>query len=453
MNLQFLGATATVTGSKYLVESEGGRVLVDCGLFQGLKALRLRNRAPFPVPPTTIDAVLLTHAHIDHTGYLPVLVRDGYAGDVLCTEATRDLCDILLPDSGWLQEEEARFANKRGYAKHKPALPLYTREDAERALEHLRPVGFDQSIELPGGLSARFGRAGHILGAAWIHLRHRDGRTLLFSGDLGRPGADVVRPPATPEPAETVVLESTYGDRAHPTEAAADVLARLVARTAARGGVVVIPAFAVGRTQSLIHLIARLIEEGRIPHIPVYVDSPMARDVTMLLERHTGEHRLTPNELHSMSRLAVLTNSVAESKAIDARKGPMVVISASGMATGGRVLHHLKVFAPEERNLILFAGYQAAGTRGAAMLSGANSIKIHGEYVPVRAEVQVLDGLSAHADYNEILAWLDGLASSPQRVFLTHGEPAAADALRRRIEERFGWAVEIPGYLERVTLG
>jgi metallo-beta-lactamase family protein len=413
----------------------------------------MRNRAPFPVPPASIDTVLLTHAHIDHTGYLPVLVRDGYAGDVLCTEATRDLCDILLPDAGWLQEEEARFANKRGYSKHKPALPLYTREDADRALEHLRPIAFDQAIELPGGLSARFGRAGHILGAAWIHIRHRDGRTLLFSGDLGRPGADVVRPPATPEPADTVVLESTYGDRAHPTEAATDVLARLVSRTAARGGVVVIPAFAVGRTQSLIHLLAILIEEGRIPHIPVYVDSPMARDVTLLLERYAGEHRLTPKELHSMSRIVVLTNSVAESKAIDARKGPMVVISASGMATGGRILHHLKVFAPEERNLILFAGYQAAGTRGASLLAGSSGVKIHGEYVPVRAEVQVLDGLSAHADYNEILAWLDGLASSPRRVFLTHGEPAAADALRRRIEERFGWAVEIPDYLERVTLG
>jgi len=452
MNLQFLGATGTVTGSKYLIEADGHRILVDCGLFQGLKALRLRNREPFAVPPSSIEAVLLTHAHIDHSGYLPVLIRDGFSGEVLCTSATRDLCSILLPDAGWLQEEEARFANRHGYSKHKPALPLFTRDDAQRALEHLRPVSHARPIDLPGGLTATFRRAGHILGAVWIHLRHQSGSTLLFSGDLGRPGGDLVHPPESPEDARTLVLESTYGDRTHAAEDPTDALAVLISRVAARGGTIVVPAFAVGRTQSLIYHITNLFEQGRIPRIPVFVDSPMARDVTLLLEQHSPEHSLTPDDLRRMREAAVLTNSVEESKAIDARGGPMVVISASGMATGGRVLHHIKAFAPNPRNMILFAGYQAAGTRGASMVGGAETVKIHGTHVPVRAEVAVLDGLSAHADHREILTWLEGFRTAPERVFLTHGEPAAADALRRHIEERFGWRVEIPDYRERVAL-
>ncbi len=452
MKLKFLGATGTVTGSRTLVESDGARLLVDCGLFQGLKQLRQRNWAPFPVPPADLDAVLLTHAHIDHSGFLPALVRDGFTGPVLCTAPTRDLCEILLPDAAWLQEEEARYANKYGFSKHKPALPLYTREDADRALRQLEVVAVDETLALPGRISGRFGRAGHILGAAWIRLESATGRSVLFSGDLGRPDAPVVRAPATPPPADALVLESTYGDRKHADEDPADALERIISTTAARGGVVLIPAFAVGRTQALIHLIARLIDNGRIPPIPVFVDSPMARDVTSLLRRHRAEHDLTDDDLERMRRRVTMTNSVEDSKAIDARRGPMIVVSASGMATGGRVLHHLKAFAPDHRTTILFSGFQAAGTRGASMVAGAESIKIHGAYVPVHADVEVLDGLSAHADYVEILSWLEGLAAPPHRTFLNHGEPSAADALRRRIEERLGWSVHIPEYLETIAL-
>lgn len=453
MNLQFLGATGTVTGSKYLVESGGRRVLIDCGLFQGLKELRLRNRAPFPVPPSSIDAVVLTHAHLDHTGYLPVLVRDGFEGPVLCTAATRDLCEILLADAGWLQEEEARFANRHGFSKHKPALPLFTRADADRAVQRIEVIEPGTEIPLPGGLVATLGGAGHILGACWIHLLADDGRSILFSGDLGRPSAPVVLPPSPAPAADVIVCESTYGDRRHPEEDPAEALARWIAKTASRGGVVLIPAFAVGRTQALISLLARLVDEGRIPRLPTFLDSPMARDVTRLLTKHGAWHHLSVDEMRRMSELVEVTNSVEDSKAIDARRGPMIIISASGMATGGRVLHHLKVFAPDHRNLILFAGYQAAGTRGAAMVSGAESVKIHGGYVPIGAEVAVLDGLSAHADWAEILAWLEHVPSAPRRIFLTHGEPSAADALRRRIEERLSWNVRIPDYLERFALG
>jgi metallo-beta-lactamase family protein len=453
MLLQFLGATGTVTGSRYLVERDDARVLVDCGLFQGTKKLRLRNREPFPVRPDSIDAVLLTHAHIDHSGYLPALVRDGFAGPIWCTPATADLCGILLPDAAWLQEEEARFANRHGYSKHHPALPLYTREDAERALSLIRTHPFDRPLDLPGGLRAQWGRAGHILGAAWIHMLAADGATLLFSGDLGRPEQSVVRAPAVPPPADRLVLESTYGDRRHTTEDPAQSLAALISATAARGGVVIVPAFAVGRTQALIRILAGLIAEGRIPRIPVFVDSPMARDVTELLQHHSGDHQLTRDELRAMREIATMTNSVEESKAVTARRGPMVIISASGMATGGRVLHHLKAFAPDRRNLILFSGYQAAGTRGAALANGADSVKIHGQYVPVHAEVRVLDGLSAHADYAEILDWLARFEGPPAHVYLTHGEEAAADALRRRIEERFGWKVTVPDYLEKSRFG
>lgn len=448
MRLQFLGATETVTGSKTLVENEGHRLLVDCGLFQGIKKLRERNWAPFPVSTGDLGAILLTHAHIDHTGYLPVLVRDGYRGPIYCTHATADLCSILLPDAAYLQEEEAEFANRHGTSKHRPALPLYTREDADRTLDLLEPVEFGRTLTLPGGFRARWGRAGHILGAGWIRVEGPDGRSVLFSGDIGRPEQVGMHPPAPPEAADLVVLESTYGDRRHPGGDPAEELAGHVARVAARGGVVVIPAFAVGRAQTLMHLMTRLIHEGRIPRIPVFLDSPMAKDVTSLLGRHQEDHTLTNADCRAMHEVVKITNSVEESKAIDARNGPMVVIAASGMATGGRVIHHLKVFAPDHRNLVLFSGFQAAGTRGAAMVAGADAIKIHGTYVPVRAEVAVMDSLSAHADCDELLDWVSVIPRPPERVFLNHGEPQAADGLRRRIEERLGWEVEIPEYRE-----
>jgi metallo-beta-lactamase family protein len=445
MQLTFLGATGTVTGSKYLIEHGGARVLVDSGLFQGLKQLRLLNRAKFDVPPSSIDAVVLTHAHIDHTGYLPVLVRDGFRGMVYCTASTLDLCRILLPDSGYLQEEEARYANRKGFSRHHPALPLYTLVDAQRALEHLMPMAFDRNFDLPGDITIRFGRAGHILGAAFV-LATSAGGSILFSGDLGRPGDVLLQPPADPPAADVVVLESTYGDRRHPAGDPADAVAEVVTRTASRGGVVLIPSFAVGRTQTLLVCLARLRASNRIPPLPVFLDSPMASDATDVFIAHPADHRLTPEDVAALRNVAVVTHTVEESKAIDARRGPMIVISASGMATGGRVLHHLKVFAPHHRNTILFSGYQAAGTRGASMLAGAETVRIHGGQVPVRAEVRVLDGLSAHADADELIGWIGRMPAAPHHVYLTHGEPTAADVLRRRIQDELVWTCDVPAF-------
>jgi len=451
MQLMFLGATGTVTGSKYLVTAGGKKILVDCGLFQGYKQLRLRNWAPLPVAPKDIDAVVLTHAHLDHTGYLPLLVKNGFRGAVYCSAATRDLCAILLPDSGHLQEEEAAYANRRGFSKHTPALPLYTRADAERSLARLTPVEFAQDTVLPGGVALRLRPAGHLLGGSLVELRH-DGITLVFSGDLGRPNDPIMVAPAAVTHADYLVVESTYGDRRHAPGDPQQQLADVINRTAARGGAVIVPAFAVGRAQTLLHLIHLLKQARAVPDIPVFLNSPMAVDTTQLYHTYRAEHRLTPQQCDALHRVATMVNGVEESKRLNERRGPMIVISASGMATGGRVVHHLKAFAPDPRNTILFAGFQAGGTRGAAMVNGAESIKIHGEYVRVRADVVSLDNLSGHADYAEILDWLDQFEVAPKRTFVTHGEPSAADALRRRIEENLGWRVEVPDYLQTVPL-
>jgi metallo-beta-lactamase family protein len=450
MNLSFLGAAGTVTGSRYLVEDGGDPVLVDCGLFQGLKQLRLRNRAPFPVPVDRLASVILTHAHLDHSGYLPLLVRNGYEGRVLCTPATEELCGILLPDSGYLQEEEAARANRLGYSRHTPAEPLYTREDAQRSLQQLDALPLDVEHDAGGGMAFRFRRAGHIIGSASITLQGK--RTLVFSGDLGRPHDPVLRPPERIARADYLVLESTYGDRLHPAEEPGEQLARVINRTVERDGVVVIPAFAVGRTQSLLYEIARLRARDRIPRLPVFVDSPMAINATELFLKHRDEHKLSERDCVAFSGVATLARTVEESKAINLEKGPMIVISASGMATGGRVLFHLERFAPDPRNTILFAGFQAAGTRGAAMIAGAERVRAHGRDISVRAEVTVLDGLSAHADADELIEWLRGFETAPRTTFLTHGEPVAADALRQRIERELGWRVHVPDHLEQVKL-
>ncbi|MCL5801494.1 MAG: MBL fold metallo-hydrolase [Gammaproteobacteria bacterium] len=451
MELTFLGATGTVTGSKYLVNTGSKKILVDCGLFQGYKHLRLRNRAPLPVNPAEIDAVVLTHAHLDHSGYLPLLIKNGFSGKVYCSEATRDLCAILLPDSGHLQEEEARYANKRGYSKHTPALPLYTLEDAERAMQAFSPIPFEKDIALGGSLSARLIQNGHILGSGCVRIK--DARTsLLFSGDLGRPNDLIMHAPELVRRADYLVMESTYGNRRHDPEDPQIAFAEIIHRTVERGGTILIPSFAVGRAQTLLYYVHLLKATRAIPDIPVFLNSPMAADATRIFHNHRGEHRLTDAQCDAMCRAAHIVNSVEESKALNERKDPMIIISASGMATGGRVLHHLKVLAPDARNTILFAGFQAGGTRGAAMLNGAEAIKIHGEYVPLRAEVAALDNLSAHADYEEIIDWLKHFHAPPRQTFITHGEPAAADALRHRIEERLRWNVRVPDYLEKVTL-
>jgi metallo-beta-lactamase family protein len=450
MNITFLGATGTVTGSKYLVEGSA-KVLIDCGLFQGYKQLRLRNRAPLLVKPSELDAVVLTHAHLDHSGYLPLLIKNGYRGKVYCSEATRDLCAILLPDSGRLQEEEAEYANRHGYSKHHPALPLYTADDAERALAQLTPVDFDRTVDIGESLRFTLLHAGHILGAAMVRLE--DGATsLLFTGDLGRPNDPIMLAPRVVERANYLVIESTYGDRRHDPTDPKLRLAEVINRTAARGGMIVIPAFAVERAQALMYYLHELKAAQRIPDMPIYLNSPMAADVTGLFREHPNEHRLTPAQYDAMCNGVRVVNSVEESRRLNELRTSAILIAGSGMATGGRVLHHLKAYAPDPRNTILFTGFQAGGTRGAALMQGAKAIKIHGEYVRVRAEVVSIENLSAHADYTEVLDWLANFTAPPALTFVTHGEPDAADAMRKHIEERLHWATRIPEYLERVEL-
>lgn len=449
MQLQFLGATNTVTGSKYLLRHGKSTLLIDCGLFQGFKQLRLRNWEPLPLPAADIDAVVLTHAHIDHSGYLPLLARQGFSGKVYCSQATYDLCRILLPDSGHLQEEEAEYANKRGFSKHKPALPLYTQEDAERCLTLFAPQKFETEWEPVPGLRVRLDHSGHMLGSAFVRID--DGRSsILFSGDIGRPNDLVLRAPAQVPGADIVVVESTYGNRMHETTDPLTQLGEVINRTAARGGVVVIPSFAVGRAQGLMYSLYLLKKRGLIPDLPVYLDSPMAKNATRIYHEHRTEHRLTPEECEGMCHAATIVNKVDDSRALTLRHGPMVIISASGMATGGRVVHHLKAFAPDERNTILFAGFQAGGTRGAAILNGAATVRIHGIDVPIRAEVASLPNLSAHADGSEILAWMRSFERPPMQVYVTHGEPEAADAMRARIEHELGWTATVPDYLQTV---
>ncbi|MDO8440374.1 MAG: MBL fold metallo-hydrolase [Polaromonas sp.] len=451
MKLQFLGATDTVTGSKYLLRHGDSTVLVDCGLFQGYKQLRLRNWSPLPVAPAAIDAVILTHAHIDHSGYLPLLARQGFKGKVFCTLATADLCRILLPDSGHLQEEEAEYANRHGLSKHAPAQPLYTREDAERCLKLLHPVAHGTHWHPVPGLNASLMPAGHMVGASFVRLDNGS-RSILFSGDIGRPNDLVLKAPSQMDGADYLVVESTYGDRPHKNSDPLLELGKVINRTAARGGVVVIPAFAVGRAQSLLHCIQLLKAQGVIRDIPVYLNSPMAASAMQVYLKHKPELRLTAAECDALAHAAHIVQTPEESRLLNARHGPMVIVAASGMATGGRVVHHLKAFAPDKRNTILFAGFQAGGTRGASIAGGAPTVRIFGEDVPIRAEVAMLDDLSAHADAAEIVSWLKEFKAPPKQTFITHGEPAAADAMRQHIERELHWNVHMPFYLETVTL-
>lgn len=451
MKLTFLGGTGTVTGSKYLLEHEGRRLMIDCGLFQGLKQLRLRNWEPLPVPPRSVDAVVLTHAHLDHSGHVPRLVKAGFSGNVHCSAPTRDLCGLLLPDSGRLLEEEADYANRHGFSKHRPALPLYTEEDAHVAMASFRAEPFGRSFEPIPGVRVSLRHAGHLLGAASVHVRWGD-RSILFSGDLGRDGDLLMAPPEPPAACDWLVVESTYGDRAHAGSDPLAELADVVSRTAARGGIVVIPAFAVGRAQALMYALHLLREQRRIPDIPAFLNSPMAADATRVYHRHRSEHRLDEAQCEAMCHAARIVNSIAESKHLNDLRVPSVIISASGMASGGRVLHHLKAFAPDPRNSIVFAGFQAAGTRGAAMVAGAGTVKIHGQHIPVRAEVVCLDSLSAHADREELLSWVGSIPARPTRVFVTHGEPVPADALRQAIQERHGYDCTVPEYRDVTEL-
>ncbi len=452
IKLTFLGGAGTVTGSKYLLERDGIRILVDCGLFQGFKALRLRNWAALPVAPGSISAVLLTHAHLDHSGYLPLLVKNGFRGRIICTEATQDLCGILLPDSGHLQEQDADFANRHRFSKHNPALPLYTEEDATRALAFLHPIAFGDSVALAGGATARFIPAGHILGAASIVVEW-SGTTIVFSGDIGRYDDPLMRDPETPRHADYLLMESTYGDRSHDRSDVEEVLANIIGKTVRRGGTVIVPAFAVGRAQSLLFHIARLKAANRLSRLlPVFLDSPMAIDATEIFQRHVADQKLGSAALSDLGRDVHYVRTAEESKALTANPMPKVIISASGMATGGRVLHHLEHYAPDPKNAIIFTGFQAGGTRGAAMVAGAQSIKMYGGYVPVKAEIHNLSMLSAHADQDELLRWTAGFEKAPRTTFIVHGEPQGADVLRRTLAEKRQWNCLVPDHAETVEL-
>ena len=438
-----LGGAGTVTGSKHLLEHDGRRILVDCGLFQGLKNLRELNWARFPVDPASIDAIVLTHAHLDHSGYLPKLVRDGFRGPIISTRATRDVAELILKDSGHLQEKDAEYANRRGFSKHKPALPLYGLSDAERAMEFFSPVAIHAPIDLSGGARLTLRRAGHILGAATAEIEWA-GRRVVFSGDLGRYDDPVMVDPERVPEADYLIVESTYGNRLHERSDPTERLGQVIERTAARGGSVIIPAFAIGRAQSLLYHLWRLKQAGRIGLIPVYLDSPMAIDATALLHAYREDHRLPPEVCRAVCAVATYTRDTEASKAIMTNTVPKVIISASGMATGGRVLHHLKALGPDRRNTIIISGFQAAGTRGRALVDGARELKIHGQWVPIRAEVSDMPMLSAHADADEILRWLGGFQRPPKTSFIVHGEATASEALRVRIGRDLGWEAVVP---------
>jgi len=444
VHITFLGGTGTVTGSKFLVEHAGQRLLVDCGLFQGYKQLRLRNRQPLPLDPRQLGAVVLTHAHLDHSGHLPLLAKEGFHGKAWVTPATRDLAHILLPDSGHIQEEDAAFANRHGFSRHSPALPLYTEDDARRSLKLLHAVPVQEAFEPLPGWVALFSGAGHILGAASL-LLEVGGRRILFSGDLGRPDDLLMKPPEAPPAADTVLIESTYGDREHPREDLIAELGPALTRVAARGGTAVVPVFAVGRAQALLHAIAELKSRHAIPpSLPVYLDSPMAIHTTELFKQHVGEHRLDAAQCRRLAHAATFTATPDQSRAIAMNHGPKVILAASGMATGGRVLHHLAQYLGDHRHMVVLTGYQAPGTRGATLAAGGSHLRLHGQDHPVRAEVVQLQSASAHADAGQLVAWLRAMPSRPEQVFVVHGDPSASDALRLRIDRELRWRATVP---------
>ncbi len=443
LSLTCLGGAGTVTGSKHLLTCGDTRILIDCGLFQGLKNLRELNWQRLSVRPHDIDAVVLTHAHLDHCGYLPRLVLDGFKGKIYCTPATRDVAELILLDSAWLQEKDAEFANRKGFSKHKPALPLYRVQDAERALAQFRTVALHEETTLPGDARLLMREAGHILGAATAQI-DIGGKRVVFSGDLGRYDDPVMHDPEAAPEADYVVIESTYGNRRHDHADPVQALGEVIERTVQRGGTVVIPAFAVGRAQALIHYLWLLRQRGGLKNVPVYLDSPMAANATQLLHKHDGGHRIAMADCEAACAAVTYVRDVQESKSLSASRYPKVIITASGMATGGRVLHHIAAFGSDHRNTLLFSGFQAAGTRGRKLLDGARETKIHGQWVPVNAEVVELPMLSAHADSDELMRWLSGFQRAPQQVFIVHGEAQASEALRERIGHDLGWPATVP---------
>jgi metallo-beta-lactamase family protein len=449
LTLSSLGAASTVTGSKHLLESGGRRILVDCGLFQGVKNLRELNWAPLAVEPTSIDAVVVTHAHLDHTGYLPRLVREGFTGPIFSTKATAAVAEIILRDSAYLQERDAAFLNRHKASKHHPALPLYDGDDAQRTMELFRTHPFGQEFSLwdsgaeGGAPTVTFRRAGHILGASTVDVWWQ-GRRIVFTGDLGRYDDPIMLDPDPVTSADYLVMESTYGDRVHEKTDPAEALAAVVEATVKRGGTLVVPAFAVGRAQTLLYYLWQLRSAGRLPDVPIYLDSPMAINASELLGEFADDHRLGPGVYEGMCAMASYTRDAEQSMKISANTDPKIVISASGMATGGRILHHLKAFAPDPRNTIMITGYQVPGTRGASIAAGERFVRIYGEWIPIKAQVADLAMLSAHADADELIRWASGFTAPPKKVFVVHGEPQPSDTLRSRLGREFGWEAVVP---------
>ena len=461
LRLTFMGAAGTVTGSRHLVEVNDKRLLVDCGLFQGPKKNRLKNWEPFPVEPSSIDAVMLTHAHIDHIGFLPAIVKEGFRGPIYCTKATAELAGILLPDTGHLQEEEAKWANKKGYSKHKPAKPLFTEDDAREVLQYLEPVEYGEHFEPAPNIRGKFRDTGHILGAGFLDLKRTDTRQprkIIFSGDVGRPVDAILRAPVPAYNADYLVMESTYGDRLHEETFPVDDLERVVNESMERGGVLVIPSFAVGRSQTLLYVLRELEMAGRIHMVPVYLDSPMANAALDVHKTHIADLNLTCRKksiegvrLFHPEKLS-LSVTRQQSMAINDIIKNAIIISASGMLTGGRILHHLKERLSAPQHTVLFIGYQAEGTRGRAILEGRETVKMFGQEVPVKAHIERIEGFSGHADYNELLAWMMGFNKAPERVFLVHGEPEASAAMAGHIQKQFGWDVTVPKEDDHVLL-
>lgn len=434
-----------------MLRSDKKNILVDCGLFQGLKELRLKNWDRFPIDPSQIDALILTHAHIDHSGYIPRLIKEGFKGSIFCTHATLALCSILLPDTGYLQEEEADWLNRKKFSKHMPALPLFTEKEAEAALQQFVPKSFDEAFKIAEGTQATFKYAGHILGAASVIIES-NGIRIAFSGDLGRSNDAILFPPVPLPQVDYLVVESTYGNRLHNSINPIDELEVVINEGLKKSGVILIPAFAVGRAQSLMHYLVQLKKLKRIPDVPMYLNSPMATKVTTMFRDFKKLHKLNETDCAEMDEDFYFVRSIEESKALNEKKGPMIIISASGMATGGRIVHHLKSFVSNPTTTVILAGFQAAGTRGRALQEGAKEIKIFKEFIPVRANIRVLENISAHADYSEILAWLSSSKANPKKVFITHGELKAANEMKNHITEKFKWSCHVPKQDQEFTL-
>lgn len=459
--ITFWGGVETVTGSRFVLQTDENKYLIDCGLFQGRKKNRLRNWEPFPVKPSEINKVFLTHAHIDHSGYLPRFCREGFNGKIHSTHASADLCQIMLADSAHLQEEDARWANKRGFSKHKKALPLYTAADAQNTISFFDPRHYGEDLFIEENVRVKFRNAGHILGSSFVDIKRVNGpqsKKILFSGDFGRPFQALLPDPDQVYNVDYLIVESTYGNRLHEDEDTAAELIRVIHESVKRRGVLIIPAFSVGRTQALLYTIRELEEQNKIPHLPIYVDSPMAINATKVFDRRINDFNLTARKMHLRGKKIFqpahlkLCQSVNDSKAINEVKEKAIIISASGMVTGGRILHHLAARLPYREHTVLFIGYQAQGTRGHAILNKKPAVKIHGREVPIKAKIENISGFSGHGDYQEILAWLMAFNKAPQTTFIVHGDPEAAQGMAQKIQDLLGWKTVIPKYGESFNL-